>query len=180
MSKKVLTVLTVVASVLLLASIFANLFSVYVGVSSDTFIPFDYVVAIALSIASILAVYYALTGCRKGEGSVYFRWFMFSLALVQLIALFQHASMSILTVLMLTISFGCLLVLFIAKDLGQKLSTLLAGIVSAAAVAQFIIAAATGTLAVAWVKIATLTLLALTALLMVFAKYADKKARGSK
>ena len=180
MSKKVITVLNVLASVLLLAAIFANLLAIYAGVNKGSFTPYDYIVTISLVVTAVFAIYYVLAGCKKGEGSTYFKWFMWVFAIVQLIALLQHESMTTVTVMLITLSFGCLTVLSTAKDLGQAKSTLLAGIISVCAIAQFITAAVAGTIGEAWIKITTLTLLALTSLLMVCAKYADKKSRGSK
>ncbi len=180
MSKKVITALNILASVLLLAAIFANLLAVYAGVNKGSFTPYDYIVTISLVVTAVFAIYYVLAGCKKGEGSTYFKWFMNVFALVQLIVLLQHANMTVVTVMLITLSFGCLTVLSTAKDLGQGKSSLLAGIVSVCAVAQFITATAAGTIGSAWIKIASLTLLGLTSLLMVCAKYADKKSRGSK
>ena len=170
MQNKVIKILSVVACLLLLASLGANVFTLSnagakmgaVGIIST----------IAFMLTAVFAIYYILAGAKKGEGSVYFRVFMAIFGLSLLIFNLMAGKMSGFTSATVTLSFGCLAILFVAKDLGIKWSVALSAIVVLCAIPAIV--------SFPHMATATYMLLALVTLLMVCAKYADKKARGSK
>jgi len=168
MKNPVIRALCIAACILLLISLGWNIYAITNSglTGAETF---D---CICLMLTAVFAIYYILAGAKKGEGTTYFRIFMVLYGFTVLEANFFFAELSSLVAMLNTLCFGCLSILFVAKNLGKKWSVALSLVVVACAIEQMIV----------YFDVATATnlLLALVALLMVFAKYADKAARGSK
>ncbi len=176
MQNKAIKVLSVVFALLLLIGMGVCVYDIAMNENGFA----GAIIPIASAIVCAFGVYYVLAGCKKGEGSTYFKWFVNIFALSDLLVLFNNRFMSIGSVLMIAIVFGCLTVLSVAKDYGQKKSTLLAVIIVAAMVIQLLLPTTVEVSSFVVIRKAIGLLLAVTTLFMVCAKYADKKARGSK
>ena len=170
MQNKVIRFLSIAACLLLLIALGANVFTL--NTASAQIGAAGVISTIAFMLTAVFAIYYILAGAKKGEGSIYFRVFLalFGLSLFLINLLGQNLGGFSST--MVTLSFGCLAVLFVAKNLGFKWSVGLAALV--------VLCAIPAVISFPQMVTATYMLLALVLLLMVFAKYADKKARGSK
>lgn len=181
MTKKILTVLMYVLTFLLVSAILGNCIVLYSFASLGTGDIMGYITCVFRILVCTFAIYYVVAGCKKEEGATYFKAFMNLFALAMLLEIANLAAYTTFSVVLFALSFGSLTVLSCALDLGEKKSTLLAGIVAVTGAAQFIsftMMDSVGT--VTWISIGTYLLLALMCILMVYAKYQDKKERGSK
>jgi len=168
MQNKVIKVLAIIACIALLVSLGANVYAI----SSLNETAQDTVSSISLMLTSVFAIYYILAGAKKGEGTTYFRVYMALFGLVMLLSILFYASYIGGFVVFMALSFGCLSILFVAKDLGVKWSVGLSLVVVVCGIIAMLVGPCLSS--------ATHLLLSLVTLLMVCAKYADKKARGSK
>ncbi len=173
MQNKAIKALSVVFAVLLLVGMGVCVYCIAMNSANSI----NVAEAIGLAVTAAFAIYYILAGCKKGEGSTYFRWFVNMFALVEVLPMILHEDMLISSVLSLAIAFGCLTVLSVAKDYGQKKSTLLTFVVIAATLIDLL--SSLNSSANVLLMIGVHLLLAVTTLFMVCAKYADKKSRGS-
>lgn len=180
MTKKVLTALMYVLTFLMVAAILGNSILLYSFASlGNEAIVMSYVTAIFRILVCVFAIYYVVAGCKKEEGSLYFKAFMNLFALAMLIEIANLKVYTVFSVVLFALSFGALTVLSGAENLGQKKSLKLSAVVAISGIAQFITflkkdAVTTQT----WIAIGTYFILALMCILMVYAKYQDKKARG--
>lgn len=175
MENKLIKVLSVVFALLLLFGMGVCIYCIVMSGENTV----NIAECIGLAVVAAFGIYYILAGCKKGEGSTYFRWFVNMFALVEILPLLQHDTMSVVSVIMLTIGFGSLTVLSVGRDLGKGKSLLLSGIVIAITMIDLVTTIIRSPENVVVLVVIHL-LLAITTMFMVFAKYADKKARGSK
>ena len=180
MKKKIINIASIVIAVLLLVAVLLQIIAMYAGAQNATYEPVSYFKAVGNIFAAIFGIYYILAGCKKAEGAEYFRWFMIFFAILQLIMLLGHKDTDTVSVLCMTVTFGIMLVLSIAKDLGQKRSLILALCVLVLTAIRMIALAVAGNFATDWIFVFTQILLALTCFVMILAKYQDKKDRGRK
>ena len=92
MSKKVINVISVLFAVALMIIVFALLLTTYSAVQKDAYEEMDFLYSVLLMLTSSFGIYYVLAGCKKGEGSRYYVWFMGALAVCDLIAIASSAS----------------------------------------------------------------------------------------
>ena len=181
MTKKVLTGLMYALTFLLLASIMGDFIVIYSMASKADTAVLTYVGCLFRILVCVFAIYYVVAGCKKDEGANYFKAFMNLYALAMLLEVINLQAYATLSVVLFTLSFGALTVLSTAENLGERMSMLLACVVTLCGVAQFITFLQLETVGTAlWIAMGTYLLLALQCILMVYAKYQDKKQRGSK
>ncbi len=176
MQNKAIRVLSVVFAVLLLVGMGMCVYDI--AMNENGFL--GAIQPIFSAVVCAFGVYYVLAGCKKGEGSAYFKWFVNMFALTKVLVLITHSNMTIAAVLLTVIPFGCLTVLSVAKDYGQKKSTLLAAVIVVTMLIQLLLPVAADAPAFVLIRKIIGLLLAVTTFFMVCAKYADKKSRGSK
>ena len=170
MQNKVIRILSIAACVLLVVALGVNAFSL--SSAAEKMGAAGVISTIAFMATSVFAIYYILAGAKKGEGSAYFRIFMAMFGLSLLLVNLLAVNLGGFSSAMVTLSFGCLSILFVAKDLGFKWSVALSAIVVLCAIPAIV--------SFPHMATATYMLLALVTLLMVCAKYADKAARRRK
>ncbi|GEM_PF-1178359 len=182
MNKKILNVLVILDAILLVSVLPVIFLLIYAGITGGGIDFFGYVQFAADAVIAMLALYYMLTGCKKGKGTNYYRWFMISFGLLMLLSLYKHKAMSIHGVMFTALAFATLAVLCFGKDLGRKLSTTLSILVTGCTVCHLVSDVAFGKELPGYIlfDMAVRILLALTTVLMVCAKYQDKAERGSK
>ena len=179
MRSKPIRVLMIIAAVLLLFCIYGNLCRITMGLEQGL----GLICTICLILTCLFGVFYVASGYSK-PGAAYFTVFMALYGLSDLLSaaqLFLEQN-SLPVALLQSLLFVCLLVLAVAKDPGQSKSVTVAaaGLLCAliAIVVAFFGAAVSSPLEL--IRPGTLLVLAFSSFLMVFAKYDDKKARGSK
>jgi len=181
MQKKSIIALVIIDAMLLIGSVLVDLLLVYAGAYSGEFAFYDYVIVTAQILVSVVGIYYILTGCKKGEGTAYYKWYMIAFAFLVLLFLLRSKEMAVASVMLLAVDFGALCVLCFGKDLGKTLSSTFAIISVIVAVAHFFITLSAGPMAdLMKTQLITEFVLAVTTLIMVIAKYEDKASRGSK
>lgn len=132
------------------------------------------------SIASVSFVVYCVYGYQKKVAETYTITAV-TFAFAQLVAIINAAnSKDYISLALLAISFACLCVLAIGKDLGKENSLFIVFSVAALSVANLIYQAVTVGLGVGSGDLVTGVIISLVFILMVFAKYSDKASRGSK
>ncbi len=176
MQNKLIKVLSIICALLLLVGMGVCVYDTAMNENGFT----NCLQPILLAVTSAFGVYYVLAGCKKGEGSTYFKWFVNMFALAIFLALINHSEMHIVHVLLVAIGFGALTVLSCALNLGQKKSTLLAVIILAVMVIRMILCCSEGLDTYILIRVGVQLVLGITTLVMIGAKYADKKSRGSK
>ena len=177
MNPKTFRVFSIVLSVLLGVVFFLGM--MVFTMESLSFV--DYLVFFVQDAVAIFGVYYLLAGCKKGEGSRFFKSFMMTFAILIFISMPQAKDMSVAGVMLLMLQFGALCILCFGKDLGKAFSFALAWIVTVCSVLRIPVVIWLETPDQASIlKVGTLLVLSCVTLLMVSAKYADKAARGRK
>ena len=179
MSNRTLNTLLIFAAIFLFAVLGFTLYTISMIISDGLTVTL--IADMAQFLTTAFAIYYILAGCNKKDGARYFRMFMILNALSILIQL-AFVDQTAIFRLMFAVIFASLCLLAFAKDLGQKKSITLASIVVAfsvvALVLELVVAKATEYAALT--VFVTQVILGLATLLMVVAKYDDKKQRGSK
>jgi len=167
-------IVSIVDLFLLLVSIYANILGIVKDNNSLQYI------------FNLLAIIFALAYCfigYKKKGNLYYRLFSGFLALKEMMAIMHigvYETVPGYTFIIFTICYGVYLLLAVAKDLGKELSlvlTLVNVILSAFSFAYV-------AMNVQYISVITYNstrlVLTLVLLIMVYAKYNDKKVRGTK
>jgi len=167
-------IVSIIDLLLLLVSIYANV----LGIMKDN----NYLQYIANLLAIILAFAYYFVGYKK-KGNLYYRLFSGFLALKEMLAIMYigvYENVPAYTFIIFTICFGVYLILAVAKDLGKKLSFVLASINIALSAFAFAYVA----MNVKYISVITYNstrlILTLVLIIMVYVKYNDKEIRGTK
>jgi len=140
---------------------------------------------LAETISIILAVFYCLSGYKKSS-AVLFKSVVFTRWIASAVALYlqyQSAETSAFTntsYLLALVFFACLSVFAIAKDIGKPRSITMAIIMICVPVIETIYLIALVGFNPAIFRFLSYILLSIIFLLMVYAKYKDKEARGTK
>lgn len=181
MKKKTLTSLMIMDAIILVFAGLSDVLLIFAGASSGRFEFLENITLAAQGLVCILAIYYMLTGCKKLESAAYYKWFMLAFAALFPLSMLQSANIDSAGLILFTLCFGALCVLCFGKDLGKNFSLGLAVFVTVCTAFLFVTAYLHGSINdVSGVRIITKLVLAVTAVLMVLAKYQDKKERGSK
>jgi len=168
---KVLLVFVILASIGLLACAGINIYLI------NNLVPdvYEFIYAYSLVATSIFAVYYMVSGCKKEEGSTFFKIFMGLFALASLVNLFGNES--ILVKVTSIISAILLIFLALVKDFGKRNSLIVASIILVTVVLKALNLNSEGAFVS---RPLTFILLAIVTIIMIFAKYQDKANRNSK
>lgn len=154
----------------LLLVLFANLFSL---VTQDSAF-LEILSSGAILIAAAVSVFYVLDGCRKADAP-YFRLYLVFFALCKVFELLSLPRYLILLIL----SFLCVCMLAQGKNLGKKTSIVYALLACGFDLLRAVLCLVADGLDVVSVHSVSNLILSLTVVLVVFAKYQDKAARGS-
>jgi len=171
--KKALSVFSTIAAVLLFVALGMGLYAVISGTTA-----FGQLIYAMLLLTTLFGLYYVLAGCKKAAGIRYFGAYLNLFALCQLVILLGRAKESNLSVLLLTVTFGLIVLLAGAKDLGKVKSITLSALIVLLSAARLGAACANGHFAQDGFTILTCIVIAISTLVLIFAKYADKAARG--
>jgi len=166
-----------VAGVLLAMCSVAGIISLFVGSG----VLFYYVYTIAVVLIAAFGSIYIFTGCKKGISAGFFRWFLI-LNAISMFMLFLNpvTTGDVLVFCCLAVCFGGFCVLAIAKDLGEKKSKIIAGIIAAVALVcalRVLLGYNANTTAIA--AFTTQIICCLSLIALIDAKYKDKKERGT-
>jgi len=136
------------------------------------------------TIACILALFYCMKGYSK-NAAVYFNAFCIAYCISLMIPIFLVAGMyeagSFIPTVALAlrlVTFACAGIFVVASDLGKKKSYILAGIMLACSLILIVFAKGMGTNV--YLGMIGKNALAIVFSIMVYAKYKDKEARGTK
>jgi len=167
-------IVSVIDLVLLLVSIYANV----LGILKDSNI-LQYVFNL---LAILFAFAYCFVGYKK-NGNLYYRLFCGFLALKEMMAITYiglYENVPAFTFIIFLICYGSYLVMAVAKDLGKEVSLILALVNTVLSAIAFVFVAINAQYISVITYNSTRLVLTLVLLIMVYAKYTDKKIRGTK
>jgi len=131
-------------------------------------------------ITTVLAACYCFTGYKKSS-AVFYKAVILSLMVVTVLILAHMVTLQLYFQFFAElIIFGCLSVFAVAKDIGEKRSFILALLIMVSSVVSFVYFICMFGISIYICSYITSFLISVIVLIMVYAKYADKAARGTK
>jgi len=185
MTNKIIKTLTVVFSFLLIIAIIFGIYAIFQENSGTTETTSGQIqndiYHFCLMVTCVFAIFYILSGCTKASGAKFFQVFMilYGVSIFFILIFTGEKAVDNIPQLLRIIAFGALCLLAFAKDLGQVKSTVFASLVLACNIVEMFFVPDSMLVLTYSTRICQLVLSA-TTLLMVCAKYEDKKSRGSK
>lgn len=165
----------------ILAAILGVLIIINLYIALFMSVPFQQQLAnILFSFTAIFAIFYIMVGCTKKEGAKYYRGFMIAYAITMLIIIYVNRTRAPFSFFFNLIIYGCLCILASANDLGEFKSKLFAYTITVLSIVTLLFGFDTtkATFIANMCRVLRLGI-SITLLVMVIAKYRDKKERNT-
>ncbi|GEM_PF-2643892 len=163
-------------AVLLCAVVAANVYALMVKGAPV----FQMLTSVGLLITAGFGAVYLFTGFTKEKSAKFFVCFMAMYTVTEALGILGAKSLQTVNVLLLVLSFACAFTLTVAKDLGKTKSYVLSVTIILSVIARLGISYFSGKLPVFGIRPLSKLILGLTVLVLVSAKYYDKKTRYAK
>jgi len=175
MKHKTMKVFMTIFAVILIIGVLANIYTFTVPNTPL----FQTLTSVGLVITAGFGAVYLLTGYTKNKSAGFFTCFMAMYAITEWFGVIGAKNLVTANMLLLVLSFGCACVLTFAKDLGMAKSVAFSSVIILTVIGRLVISNLTTGLPVFGIRPLTKLVLGFTVLVLVLAKYYDKKERHS-
>lgn len=176
MKKDIFKIIMTIFAIVLIVAVIANIYALTVTPTPT----YQLLTSVGLIITGLFGAIYLMSGYSKQKSSLYFVCFMILYAITEWMGIIGAKSNNTVNMMLLVLSFGFSCVLAISKDLGKFKSVILSSVIVLTVVGRLVISYYTTGLPVFGVRPLTKLIIGLTVLVLVIAKYHDKKQRGTK